>query len=264
MSTTHADEALRLVVVTPGTDSGRQVEVAGNGTELVVGRAPDCDLRLDDAHVSRRHAVLVRRGSTLYVHDLGSTCGTFVNGIRVAGPHVLWPGDVVSFAGVDARLGPELGGPDASRDGRTPTRERSVSYQVGSQHAGTVNNVARDQHNSYVAHVVQERDSFLRQVAATRTKARWLVWTGLLMYVAGVLLFATGPLGGIRDAQQAAETGATTTPQFFTTYALVGWFLGFLGTVLLVVGIVLHVVAAARRRRIETQFASQALPSWGG
>src|SRR5664279_4942027 len=72
-------------------------------------------------------------------------------------------------------------------------------YNINRQDAGVINNVGRNQHNSYVQQV-HERESFLRAIAATRTKARWLVWTGLALFVVGFGLFAAGVLGFLTQA----------------------------------------------------------------
>lgn len=56
----------------------RRIEVA-DGQRLIVGRAPDCDVRLDDQSVSRQHCALERTGEALMVTDLDSVNGTFVN-----------------------------------------------------------------------------------------------------------------------------------------------------------------------------------------
>lgn len=258
MSTTYTDEAPRLVVVSPGSDQGRQVVLTR--PQALVGRSVECDIRFDDPHVSRRHASLVHRGGTVYVQDLDSTSGTYVNGVRVGGPHVLWPGDVVSFAGVELRLGPELGSPAAAAPAATSWT--GARYDVGSQSAGTINNVGRDQHNSYVQHVVQQRESFLRQVAATKTKARWLVWLGLVLTVVGMVLFASGPLQDMGAMSDAARTNGDPALHSNGLQLILGFFVGFAGNVLLVVGIVLHVVAASRRRRVESRYAVPQ-QSWG-
>jgi predicted component of type VI protein secretion system len=52
-----------------------------DGTK-VIGRDPGCDIVIAGAHVSRRHAELSMRGGKLWVKDLGSSNGTFVNGKR--------------------------------------------------------------------------------------------------------------------------------------------------------------------------------------
>src|SRR5258707_15665256 len=50
----------------------------------VVGRSTDCDIRVDDPSVSRRHARIVREDEMGYVlRDLGSRNGTTVRGLRI-------------------------------------------------------------------------------------------------------------------------------------------------------------------------------------
>ncbi len=48
-----------------------------------IGRSPDCDVFLDDVTVSRRHAVLSRRGEQWFIEDQGSLNGTFLNRRRI-------------------------------------------------------------------------------------------------------------------------------------------------------------------------------------
>ncbi len=52
-----------------------------------------------------------------------------------------------------------------------------------------INNVGRDQHLPYVQHIQQQRESFSREIAATKTKARWLVWLGLFVTVVGFVIY---------------------------------------------------------------------------
>ena len=70
-----------------GQGFGRSYPVLG---PTVVGRAPECVLRLDEARLSRQHARLIPTEAGIQVEDLGSTNGTFINGKRVqrgfAGP----------------------------------------------------------------------------------------------------------------------------------------------------------------------------------
>lgn len=60
---------------------------------FVVGRSSNCDLRLDDGLVSRRHVVFHVRGSAVTLEDLGSRNGVAVNGARVEGSILLQSGD---------------------------------------------------------------------------------------------------------------------------------------------------------------------------
>ena len=101
MTTQPSAAVPRLVVLAPEAIRGRQIELAAD--YLTVGREPTCDVRLDDPHVSRTHAALERRGGTVYVQDLGSSGGTFVNG-NPATSVELHQGDVVAFATVRARF----------------------------------------------------------------------------------------------------------------------------------------------------------------
>ncbi len=57
--------------------------------DFVVGRSSSCHLALDDALVSRRHAVFHVSGQGVEVEDLGSRNGVVVNGRSIEGPHTL-------------------------------------------------------------------------------------------------------------------------------------------------------------------------------
>lgn len=67
------------------------VEDGAGGVHLIplddaivhIGRASGADIRFDDIHVSRRHAIVVRDGDHVRVLDDRSSTGTFVNGQRV-------------------------------------------------------------------------------------------------------------------------------------------------------------------------------------
>jgi pSer/pThr/pTyr-binding forkhead associated (FHA) protein len=62
---------------------------------MTVGRAPECELRLDDTYTSQQHARLFAKNNSWFVEDLGSTNGTFVNEQKLAAPAMLQPGDKV-------------------------------------------------------------------------------------------------------------------------------------------------------------------------
>ncbi len=85
-----AAEGLTLEIV-EGPGAGRQIPL---DRPVVVGRAADTDLVLDDGQVSRHHARITPQPDlTARVEDLGSANGTFVNQNELYGPAVLDPGD---------------------------------------------------------------------------------------------------------------------------------------------------------------------------
>jgi hypothetical protein len=69
-------------------------EVELQGHTLVVGRDPACDLVLNDAKCSRRHAIVEMGPSGLIVRDNGSANGVFVNGKKVERSPLI-PGDII-------------------------------------------------------------------------------------------------------------------------------------------------------------------------
>ncbi len=84
-----------LIVEDPGDShlaSGAAVHL-GHG--IHVGRAPENDLVLDSAAISRQHAYIGPRGDTWLLVDKGSANGSFVNGRRLTGPQELHDGDAV-------------------------------------------------------------------------------------------------------------------------------------------------------------------------
>jgi ABC-type multidrug transport system ATPase subunit/pSer/pThr/pTyr-binding forkhead associated (FHA) protein len=71
--------------------------ILGAKTSLTIGRNPQADIPLHTPIVSWHHARLDRTSQGHVITDLGSTNGTFVNGQRLARPHLLRQGDVVQI-----------------------------------------------------------------------------------------------------------------------------------------------------------------------
>jgi hypothetical protein len=100
---------------TPGIATGRLVVLAGPAREvgevhvldsaaLTVGRAAENDLPLEnDDFASVRHARIEPRRDGVWVEDIGSTNGTYVNGARLSKPRRLAPGDVIRVGSTDLR-----------------------------------------------------------------------------------------------------------------------------------------------------------------
>jgi pSer/pThr/pTyr-binding forkhead associated (FHA) protein len=68
------------VVVESGPDAGRELVLAEAGRAYLIGRGAGLDLTLTDVDASRRHVEVARRGSQLWVKDLGSKNGALLDG----------------------------------------------------------------------------------------------------------------------------------------------------------------------------------------
>ena len=79
-----------------------------NDGETVIGRHPECAIRLDSRMISGRHARVVKAGEEFFLEDLDSRNGTFLNGRPINGRMSLTPADHIQLAyNISARL--ELG-----------------------------------------------------------------------------------------------------------------------------------------------------------
>ena len=88
----QAAQGATLVIRAGGGRSGEAFDVSGE--QMRIGRSPDAEVFLDDVTVSRNHALLVRRRDGVYIDDLGSLNGTYVNRHRIES-HKLTDGDEV-------------------------------------------------------------------------------------------------------------------------------------------------------------------------
>ena len=87
----------RLVTVEPATRAGLEVAL---GPELTVGRAAGCSMVFDERFVSQVHCRIFLRDGAVFVEDLGSTNGTWVNGARVVGQMPARLGDRIQIGNV--------------------------------------------------------------------------------------------------------------------------------------------------------------------
>ena len=93
----------RLVVVkSPELDEGIDFEL--NSAQLTIGRGRQNDIALPhDEYASARHARFEPRQDGVWIQDLGSTNGTYLNGARLERPRRLTPGDIVRIGDTDLR-----------------------------------------------------------------------------------------------------------------------------------------------------------------
>ncbi|MBT3377259.1 MAG: FHA domain-containing protein [Lentisphaerae bacterium] len=64
-----------------GPDSGRKFQI--DGGRLIIGRGPECDIRLSQGSISRNHAAIDLVDGTWFIEDLGSQNGVFIEGDKV-------------------------------------------------------------------------------------------------------------------------------------------------------------------------------------
>ena len=84
---------LYLKVVQPPSHSGRSYDL---DDELTIGRSPGCGVSMpEDIYTSTLHARLFRHNDQLWVEDLGSTNGTYVNSEQIAKAVRLGKGDML-------------------------------------------------------------------------------------------------------------------------------------------------------------------------
>lgn len=94
----------RVLMISQGSQAGLSAELAGG--MIMIGRGADCQLILDDDYVSTRHARVVATPNGIYVEDLGSTNGTYVNGQRITAPTTITLADSVRIGKSMLRLEP--------------------------------------------------------------------------------------------------------------------------------------------------------------
>jgi pSer/pThr/pTyr-binding forkhead associated (FHA) protein len=117
-----------------GPHFGKVVPVYGR---LVIGRDAECDLVLDEPEMSRRHAMIEVTPQEIYLRDLGSANGTYVNGVQVKNT-ALYSGDQIAFdrnrflieaPGTPTRK-EDLGGSDSSQRAQAQAAAQSNVTQT--------------------------------------------------------------------------------------------------------------------------------------
>lgn len=99
----HAFEAGRLVVLkSPALDEGDEWEL--DSAPLTLGRGAQNSIPLgEDEYASSSHAKVEARRDGVWLEDIGSTNGTYLNGIRLKHPKRLTTGDVVRVGETELR-----------------------------------------------------------------------------------------------------------------------------------------------------------------
>jgi pSer/pThr/pTyr-binding forkhead associated (FHA) protein len=91
------------LVVLKGRSAQQAVKLQPSAV-MTVGRQDGCQLRIASSQVSRKHCELGIRDGKLYVRDLKSSNGTFVDGAKIEGEVELTPGQVLTVGNVVFRV----------------------------------------------------------------------------------------------------------------------------------------------------------------
>lgn len=78
-------------------DANREWKVVVETDPFIVGRDEDCELKLTDKRISRRHFEIRRGGDLIWIRDFESTNGTFVNHKKIKQAELLEQGDIISI-----------------------------------------------------------------------------------------------------------------------------------------------------------------------
>jgi pSer/pThr/pTyr-binding forkhead associated (FHA) protein len=116
--------------------------------QFLIGRTPECQLSLDDPLVSRRHAILEIQSDGVFVQDLGSRNGVFVNGERAEVRTRLCEGDTIRIGTQDLVLSgvgdvPSAPKPPARFDMRSTMQDLRVSDLLADDDPPTSVNLRR-------------------------------------------------------------------------------------------------------------------------
>jgi pSer/pThr/pTyr-binding forkhead associated (FHA) protein len=89
-----------VVVAAMGREPGTAFEIHD---EAILGRAPTSDVQIEDAFASSAHARVFPRGQSMYIEDLGSTNGTYLNERQLEAVEELRPDDTIRIGETEYR-----------------------------------------------------------------------------------------------------------------------------------------------------------------
>ena len=89
-----------VVVAALGYEPGTTFEIGDSAT---LGRSPTAEVRVDDPYASSAHARIFPRGQFMYIEDMGSTNGTYLNGRQLRKPEQLRVADTIRIGDTEYR-----------------------------------------------------------------------------------------------------------------------------------------------------------------
>lgn len=172
------DSAELRLIVTHGPNLGHEYLLEGD--EVTIGRSANNNIVLPSPEISRRHAHLWHDGESLFVEDLGSTNGTFVNNARLYNQVKLYDGDEIQI-GDSFRL--VFASPGGAAQSPTQPPEEAGKPQTGPENG--------DHPVSEIAiTTTEDQDMALEQPEENALQRPTILWVagGALLLVALCLL----------------------------------------------------------------------------
>ena len=96
----HGIQPQLVVIAAMGQAPGTVFEIHD---EAILGRAPTADVRIEDSFASSSHARIFPRGGSMYIEDLGSTNGTYLNERQLQAVEQLQPDDTIRIGETEYR-----------------------------------------------------------------------------------------------------------------------------------------------------------------
>ena len=195
------DCAVPSLLVTGGPLSGHELVVE---YQLVLGRG-HADIVIDDAEISRRHALMSKRDGAIEIEDLDSLNGTWVNEQRIASAVRLAPGDVI-------RLGQTTIEVNAPRPAVTEYEQRPlIEPDVAPAPLETPPSVGRSAVVSIQAGRCPECD------AEVQSQARFCSNCGVVITAGGRTCLPCIPLVSTRSRRPTTPTSCAPSPPYSPT-----------------------------------------------
>lgn len=103
VATTSLPSKEVVLVLRDAQNGVNRLKVTINGSAMI-GRSGECEVYFDDGKMSRQHYVLETDGTDVFITDLESQNGTYVNGIRIQKRRKLLPNDEIKAGNITARI----------------------------------------------------------------------------------------------------------------------------------------------------------------
>lgn len=111
--------------------------------DMVVGRHANADIILDSQEVSRKHAGIGLNDAGIYVVDLGSANGTFINNETFSGEYQLKAGDTIRFAHIEFQVSVQENNTDVSENNSTNNEQQTTADNHTTENNTVDNSIAQ-------------------------------------------------------------------------------------------------------------------------